>query len=50
MNRLTGELSISYAGCYINDKCINHIMYADDIYLMTPTGTAMQNLLEVCQH
>ena len=34
MSGLTDELSNSYAGCYINDKCINHIMYADDIYLM----------------
>ena len=45
MNGLTDELSNSYAGCYITDKCINHIMYADDICLMAPTGTAMQNLL-----
>ena len=49
MNGLTDELSNSYAGCYINDKCINHIMYADDIFLMAPTATAMQNLLDVCQ-
>ena len=45
------------SGCYINDKCINHIMYADDICLMAddiclmaPTGTAMQNLLGVCHN
>ena len=50
MNGLTDELSNSYAGCYINDKCINHIMYADDICLMAPTGTAMQNLLDVCHN
>ena len=47
MNELTDELSNSYAGCYINDKCINHIMYTDDIFLMAATGTAMQNLLDV---
>ena len=34
----------------INDKCIKHIMYADDICLMAPTGTAMQNLLDVCHN
>ena len=50
MNGLTDELSNSYAGCYINDKCINHIMYADDSCLMAPTGTAMQNLLDVCHN
>ena len=48
MNGLTDELSNSYVGFYINYKCINHIMYADDICLMPPTGTAMQNLLDVC--
>ena len=28
----------------------NHIMYADDICLMAPTATAMQNLLDVCHN
>ena len=50
MNGLTDEFFNSYAGCYINDKCTNHIMYADDICCMTPTGTAMQNLLDVCHN
>ena len=36
MNGLTDELSNSYAGCYIND--------------MAPTGTAMQNLFDVCHN
>ena len=45
MNGLTDELSNSYAGCYIQDKCINHIMYADDICLMAPTD---KNLLDAC--
>ena len=47
---MNNELSNSYAGCYINDECINHIMYADDICLMAPTATAMQNLLDVCHN
>ena len=50
MNGLTDELSNSYAGYYINDKCINHIMNTDDICLMAPTGTEMQNLLDVCHN
>ena len=47
MNGLTNELSISYAGCYINDQCINH---ADDICLMAATGTAILNLIDVCHN
>ena len=50
MNGLTDELSNSYAGCYIHDKCINHIMYADDICPMAPTGITMQNLLDACHN
>ena len=50
MNGLIDELSNSYAGYYINDKCFNHIMYADDICLMAPTGIAMQKLLDVCHN
>ena len=50
MNGMTDELSNSYAGCYINDKCIKHIMYADYICLMACTGTAMQNMLDVCHN
>ena len=26
MNGLTNDLCKRYAGCYINDKCVNHIM------------------------
>ena len=50
INGLTDELSNSYAGCYINDTCINHIMFADDICLMAHIGTAMQNLLDICHN
>ena len=47
---LTNELCESYADCYINDKCINHIMYEGDICLMAHTGIALQNLSNVCHN
>ena len=50
MNGLIDESSNSYAGCYINDECINHIMYADAIRIMAPTGTVMHNLLDDCHN
>ena len=34
--------------CYINEQCMNHIMYADDICVMAPTAIALQKLLDVC--
>ena len=48
MNGLSGALSLCKAGCYINDQCMNHLMYADDICVMAPTAIALQKLLDVC--
>ena len=33
VNQLTDGLLPCNAGCYINDMCINHVMYADDIIM-----------------
>ena len=48
MNGLSGALSHCKAGCYINEQGMNHIMYADDIFVMAPTAIALQKLLDVC--
>ena len=48
MNGLSGALSLCKAGCYIDDQCMNHLMYADDICVMAPTAIALQKLLDVC--
>ena len=48
MNGLSSALSYCKAGCYINEQCMNHIMYADDICVMAPTAIALQKLLDVC--
>ena len=48
VNQLTDGLLSCNAGCYINDMYINHVMYADDICLLTPSASAMQSLLDVC--
>ena len=39
---------VRQAGCCISAQCMNHIMYADDIYVMAPTDIALQTLLDVC--
>ena len=36
VNQLTDRLLSCNASCYINDMCINHVMYADGICLLTP--------------
>ena len=42
MNGLSGALSLCKAGCYIDDQCMNHLMYADDICVMAPSAIALQ--------
>ena len=48
VNQLTDRLLSCDAGCYINDMCINHGMYADDICLLAPSANAKQSSLYVC--
>ena len=48
VNQLTNQLIACKDGCYFNDICINHVLYADDICLLAPTASAMQTLLDVC--
>ena len=36
------------SGCYIDDQCINHVMYADDICLLAPNAVGLQSMLKVC--
>ena len=48
VNQLTNQLIVCKEGCYFNDMCINHVLYADDICLLAPTASAMQTLLDAC--
>ena len=48
MNQLSDQLMLCNSGCYVDDVCINHVMYADDICLLAPSANAMQILLDTC--
>ena len=41
-------LSQSGIGCHIDDLCINHVFYADDLCLMAPCAIALQELINLC--
>ena len=41
-------LNTSRIGCHIDDVCINHVFYADDLCLIVPCAIALQNLINVC--
>ena len=45
---LSHELTLCKSGCYIDDQCMNHVMYADDICLMAPSAIGMQKMLDMC--
>ena len=45
---LSDYLVKSQIGCHIDNVCVNHIMYADDIRLMAPSPAALQKLINIC--
>ena len=48
MDDLSALLSQSGIGCHIEGLCINHVFYADDLYLMTPCAITLQKLINMC--
>ena len=48
LDDLSDYLVKSQIGCQIDNVCVNHVMYADDICLMAPSPAALQNLINIC--
>ena len=48
MDDLSSLLNTNRIGCHIDDVCINHVFYADDLCLMAPCAIALQELINVC--
>ena len=48
IDSLSIELYASSAGCTLNTKCFNHLIYADDTVLLAPSPKALQNLINIC--
>ena len=49
MDELSTELNKLNIGCAIGEILINHLMFADDIVLISPSTYGLKVLLEVCQ-
>ena len=45
---LSQVLRNTFYGCYVNDQCFNHVMYADNTLLLAPSPTALQILIDIC--
>ena len=48
MNDLSLTLNTSGTGCRIGDCLINHLMYADDLVILSPYSAGLQQLLAIC--
>ena len=49
VDELSEELKICNVGCNLNGHLINHIMYADDLVLISPSSAGLSKLLRECE-
>ena len=49
VDELSEELKKCNVGCNLNGHLINHIMYADDLVLISPSSTGLSQLLRECE-
>ena len=49
INNLSVQLNQIHVGCYIGSHLLNHLMYADDIVLISPSVRGMDKLLKCCE-
>jgi hypothetical protein len=48
MDDLSKALSRCNSGCTMGDVCLNHLFYADDAVLMSPSIHGLQHLIDIC--
>ena len=48
MDDLSQKLNKLKVGCMINDSCLNHILFADDLCHFFASLTGLQDLVDVC--
>ena len=48
MDDLSRKLKECKTGCMVGDKVINHLLYADDLVVLSPYSAGLQQLLRVC--
>ncbi len=49
MDGLSQSLNSQKIGCNINNVLINHLMYADDTVLISPSPRGLQRLIAQCE-
>jgi len=48
MDNLSRELKGCRTGCLVGDSLINHMLYADDLVILSPSSAGLQQLLGIC--
>ena len=48
MDDLSRQLNACKTGCVVGDNVINHLMYADDLVILSPYTAGLQQLLRIC--
>ena len=48
MDDLCLRLNRSNVGCRLNGVRFNHLMYADDLVIFSPTNSGLQTLVNIC--
>ena len=49
-DELSEQLKLCNVGCNVNGHLINHIMYADDLILISPSSAGLCQLLYECEN
>jgi len=49
VNDIVSVVERTHLGCYCRSVCISIVIYADDILLLSPSVSAVQNLLHVTE-
>lgn len=45
---LSRQLNQCRTGCIVGDRLVNHLVYADDLVVMSPSSVRLQQLLRIC--
>ena len=48
MDDLSSQLNKTNTGCLVGESIVNHLMYADDLVLLSPYSAGLQQMLRVC--
>ena len=49
MDDLSQSLNCCKTGCLSGEIMVNHLMYADDLVLLSPSATGLRELLRTCE-